>query len=319
MVSIGIDTHKASLAVSVVDELGRQLATRTVGNDPRGHAALLTWIQRQAAPRRVGIEGAGSFGAALAEVLVAAGEAVVEVPAQFTDRERRALLQRGKSDPGDALAIARLTAREPHLPALRRPGVIADLKLLVVARDQLIGERTRLVNQLHADLLVLLPGYGAQLPNLTAARHQATAARLLRRHDSVRAELARGRMRRLRQLTAEAERLEQRIGALLAASGSTLPRLAGVGALTAAKLLGETGDVVATGARLHLRRPAAPRRCRPRPASVSGTGSIAAATVSSTVRCTRWLWCSHAGSRARVTIWLDARLRARADSKRCVP
>lgn len=243
MISIGIDTHKATLACSAVDELGRQVAARTVSNDPRGHAALLAWIERQSPPRRIGIEGAGSFGAAVAEMLVAAGEVVVEVPAQFTDRERRWLLQRGKSDLGDALAIARLTARESQLPALRRPGIVADLKLLVGARDQLMAERTRLVNQLHADLLVLAPGYGARLPNLTAARHQTAAARLLGRHDSVRAELARGRLRRLRRLRAEADRLEQRIAALLIASGSTLPRLAGIGVLTAAKLLGETGDV----------------------------------------------------------------------------
>lgn len=243
MVSIGIDTHKATLAVSAVDELGRQRTARTFSNDPRGHACLLSWAQRQPAPRRVGIEGAGSFGAALAELLVAAGEVVVEVPAQFTDRERRSLLQHGKSDPGDALAIARITAREPRLPALRRPGLVADLKLLVGAREQLMAERTRLVNQLHADLLVLAPGYGARLPNLTAERHQAAAARLLGRRDGVRAELARARLRRLRRLSTEAERLEQRIASLLVASGSSLPQLAGIGALTAAKLLGETGDV----------------------------------------------------------------------------
>ncbi len=243
MASIGIDTHKATLACSAVDELGRQLVARTFSNDPRGHAAVLSWVQRQPAPRRVGIEGAGSFGAALAEVLVADGEEVVEVPAQFTDRERRSLLQRGKSDPGDALAIARLTAREPCLPALRRPGIVADLKLLVGAREQLVAERTRLINQLHADLLVLAPGYGARLPNLTAARHQTIAARLLGRRDGVRAELARGRLRRLRQLSSEADRLEQRIAQAVAASGTSLPQLAGIGALTAAKLLGEAGEV----------------------------------------------------------------------------
>lgn len=243
MASIGIDTHKATLAVSAVDELGRQLAARSFGNDPRGHAALLTWVQRQPTPRRVGIEGAGSFGAGLAEVLVAAGETVVEVPAQFTDRERRSLLQRGKSDPGDALAIARLTAREPRLPALRRPGIVADLKLLVGAREQCLAERTRLINQLHADLLVLAPGYGSRLPNLTATRHQAAAARLLGRRDGVRAELARARLRRVRRLGAEAERLERQIATLVAASHSSLPRLSGIGPLTAAKLLGEAGEV----------------------------------------------------------------------------
>jgi transposase len=243
MASIGIDTHKATLACSSVDELGRQLAARTFGNDPRGHAALLSWIGRLPAPRRVGIEGAGSFGAALAEVLVAAGEEVVEVPAQFTGRERRSLLQRGKSDPGDALAIARLTAREPRLATPRRPGISADLKLLVGARDQVMAERNRLLNQLHADLLVLAPGYGARLPNLSAARHQTAAARLLGRRDGVRAELARARLRRLRQLSAEAERLAQRIAALLATSHSSLPALNGIGILTAAKLLGEAGEV----------------------------------------------------------------------------
>jgi transposase len=243
VISIGIDTHKASLAASAVDELGRQRAARTFPNEPRGHAALLAWAQPQGPVRRIGIEGAGSFGAALAETLLAAGETVLEVPPQFTDRERRHLIAGGKSDPGDALAIARLTAREEHLATVRRPGPAADLKLLVGARDQLVAERTRLVNQLHADLLVLRPGYGIRLPNLIAGCHQATAGRLLARQSGMRAELARGRLRRLRQLRLDLDRLETRIGGLLASSRSSLARLPGIGPLTAAKLLGETGDV----------------------------------------------------------------------------
>jgi transposase len=213
------------------------------GNEPGGHVAVLGWARRLGIERRIGIEGAGSFGAALAEVLLAAGETVVEVPPQLTDRERRHLLARGKSDPGDALAIARLTAREPRLATVRRPGPAADLKLLVSARDQLVAERTRLVNQLHADLLVLRPGYGARLPNLVAHVHQAALSRLLGRQAGTRAGLARDRLRRLRRLQDEIERLEARLGAALRASRSSLACLPGLGPLMAAKLLGETGDV----------------------------------------------------------------------------
>lgn len=243
MLSIGIDTHKASLAVSAVDELGRQVAGRTIANDPAGHAALLRWAGRLGPERRFGIEGAGSFGFALAQALLAAGEAVVDVPPHFTARERRTLRQRGKSDPGDALAIARLVAREPALRAVHAHGSLADLKLLVAARDQLVVEQTRLVNQLHADLLVLSPGYARRLPNLVAARHRQRLGTWLAEQPGVRAELARGRLARLDAVTNDARALERRIGRLVAALGSRLPGLSGLGMLTAAKLLAESGAI----------------------------------------------------------------------------
>jgi hypothetical protein len=37
-VAIGVDSHKSSLAVGVIDELGRMLAARGCSNDERGHA-----------------------------------------------------------------------------------------------------------------------------------------------------------------------------------------------------------------------------------------------------------------------------------------
>jgi hypothetical protein len=80
MIGIGIDTHKATLAVSAVDELGRELDRTTVRNDRPGHAALARWVVRLGSERRVGIEGSGGFGAALAQALLTAGESVFEVP-----------------------------------------------------------------------------------------------------------------------------------------------------------------------------------------------------------------------------------------------
>jgi hypothetical protein len=42
MVTIGIDTHKATLAVSAIDEAGRERAAETFPNDGEGHAGSCT-------------------------------------------------------------------------------------------------------------------------------------------------------------------------------------------------------------------------------------------------------------------------------------
>jgi transposase len=243
MITIGIDTHKATLAMCGVDDLGREVAATTVPNDPQGHLRARRWADQLGAERRFGIEGSGSFGAALAQTLLAAGEHVVEVPATLTDRERRHLRRRGTSDPADALAIARVTIREHGLPSVRLHDRLEDLRLLVTARDELVHERTRAANRLHADLLVLAPGYTTRIPNLVAARHLATARRLQARSAEVRADLARARLSRLRAIDREVDALDARIAPLVRASGSRLPGLPGVGILLAAKLLGESGDV----------------------------------------------------------------------------
>jgi transposase len=258
MVTIGIDTHTATLAASAIDAAGRELDAKTFRNDRRGHAGLLRWAQALAPDRRFGIEGSGSYGAVLARLIVAAGEVVVEVPAILTRRERRHLHRAGKSDPGDALAIARVALREQGLGPVQLPGMAEDLKLLVDARDQRIGERTRAANRLHAYLVVLDPGAAAEIHNLTASIHLAAARRVIGRRSGTRAELARSEWVRVRALSAEVVDLEGRIRALVRVSGSNLPTIRGVAAITTAKLLGETGD---------------PRRFRSSPAFASLTGT----------------------------------------------
>ena len=238
MAAIGIDTHKDSLAACRVDALGAVLEERTFANEPAAHQALLAWIGDLRTV--VGIEGSASFGAALARSLVAAGQAVREVPPVLSRRERGRTRRAGKSDPGDALAIARVTLREPDLPPVRMVDASLELRLLVEAREDLVAERTRVRNRLHADLRTLLPGYGATAANLTAARHQRTIGRSLRSLRGVQAELARERLARLRRLGLEVAALTDRIETRTA--GHPLLAMPGVGSLVAAKVIGETGD-----------------------------------------------------------------------------
>ncbi len=120
-IAISIDTHKATLAACAVDEIGRAVAEATFTNDPPGHIAFITWARSLAQNVTVGLEGSSSFGASFAWSVQRAGLEVREVPPHLSRVERQRTRRPGKSDPGDALAIARVTAREAHLPPIQFP------------------------------------------------------------------------------------------------------------------------------------------------------------------------------------------------------
>ncbi len=174
---VGIDTHKATLAACAIDEVGQVLGEQTFPNDPAGFEALLAGSASSPASSRIGLEGSAGYGAAAARFLLAAGGPPLEVPPQLSHRERLRTRRAGKSDPGDALAIARVTLREADLPPVRMADASREIQLLVEAREDLVAEATRIRNRLHADLVVLVPGYGERAANLVAVRHQQTVAR----------------------------------------------------------------------------------------------------------------------------------------------
>ena len=242
MTVAGIDSHKDTLAVAVVDDQGRELDRSEIENSARGHHLLSGWLGRHH-PTRVGIEGAGSNGRVAALRLQDAGYEVVEVPPQLTAQARRRQRTQAKSDPIDALLIARIGLREPQLPQIRPSGDIEDLRVLVRHRRELLAERTRLASRLHADLEQLEPGYQARIGRLTTERNLDRARRLLSGDDRVRTQVARERVSRLRQLNRQIARITEEIGVLAAPFGSGLTTITGIADLSAAELLAEIGDV----------------------------------------------------------------------------
>ena len=154
----GIDSHKDTLAACVIDPTGRPVEHQTFDNTPQGHRKAIAWLRRHDAGR-VGIKGSGSYGRPLAVRLAAQGVDTVEVPPQMTAQARKGQRTRRKTDHTDALAIARITAREDDLPAARCDEAVDDLRALVLYRRELVEARTAQINRLHADLTRLRPGY----------------------------------------------------------------------------------------------------------------------------------------------------------------
>jgi transposase len=247
-VAIGMDPHKRSATIEVLDEAEKVLAAGRFGTDRDGYKHLLAAGRRW--PDRVwAVEGCEGVGRHIAQRLVADGEPVVDVPAKLSARARVFSTGQGrKTDATDAHSVALVALRTPGLRAVQVDGATVALRLLVDRRDELGAARTFTVNRLHRLLVELIPG-GAKT-FLSATQAKALLA-TVRPRDLV------GKTRR--KLAAELEGIDKRIKTattelrdLVEATGSTLLELHGIGPSGAARLLGDIGDVARFPTRGHF-------------------------------------------------------------------
>ena len=242
MVMLGVDAHKATHTVVATDTNGRELERMTVRAVDAGHLEALAWAAKWPA-RTWAIEDCRQFTRRLERALLGSGEAVVRVAPRLMALSRRSGRQRGKSDPIDALAVARAAIREPDLPRAHLDGPERELRLLLDHREDLVEERTRTQNRLRSHLYELDPG--AEPPTRTLGRHR-TLDRLrdqLRELPGTVARLARELVERIDGLNHSIDALEVEITALVEPMAPTLLSIHGCGALTAAKIIAETADV----------------------------------------------------------------------------
>src|SRR5262249_10763044 len=154
---------------------GQLLGTRTLPTTPAGYAALLGWANAYGSVGRVGIEGAGNYGAGLARWLRRRGVVVIEV-----DRPNPRLRRRhGKADAVDAEAAARaVQAGTATGQPKAGDGQVEAIRALRLARRSAIKARTQAANQLHALVVTAPDGLRSRLRPLTTAALVSVAARL---------------------------------------------------------------------------------------------------------------------------------------------
>src|SRR4051794_31743196 len=244
MVICGIDAHKRSHTVVVIDDRGRELGTRTTkATTTADHLEMVRWAERFGPDREWAVEDCRHLSRRLEADLLAAGERIRRVAPKLMAHARDSARTYGKSDPIDALAVARAALRESDLPVARLDGPEREVRLLVDHREDLVGERTRVIARLRWHLHELDPEWE---PKARALDRPTTWNRVRARLDGVAgtvARLARELVERCAALTAEIRELEQEIAALVTELAPSLLAIIGCGPLTAAKLVGQTAGV----------------------------------------------------------------------------
>lgn len=236
---IGVDAHKRTHTLVACDAIGRRLATKTVPATSEGHLDALEWAARWRR-RRWAVEDCRHLTRRLEGDLLRAGETLARVPTKLMADSRRSGREPGKSDPIDALAVARAAWREPGLPTAALDGPQRELRLLVDHRDDLVRERTRVQSRLRWHLLEIDPGYHVRPRGLRSQRVVAQVEQHLDGREGLLVRIARELLVRVRELNQRALELEREIARLVSQLAPALLAIPGCGALTAAKIVGET-------------------------------------------------------------------------------
>jgi transposase len=242
-VIIGVDPHKLSVTIEVVDRHEKLLGSGRFRTDQAGYAAMRTYANGWP-DRTWAIEGSNGAGRPLAQRLLEAGEHVVDVPAKLAARVR--LFDTGhnrKTDVRDAHSIAIVAVRTTTLRVLRPDGELEALRMMCDRREELTRLRVQTVNRLQRLLAELVPGQAKK--DLTALQAKAILATVRPRDiaGKTRRRIAAEQLADLVAVEAKMKKSTAELKVLVKARGSRLMDLPGVGPVVAARTLADVGDV----------------------------------------------------------------------------
>ena len=241
---IGVDPHKASVTIEVVDGEGKVAATGTFGTDARQYQVMVAYARRW--PHRVwAVEGAEGAGRPLTLRLLADGEAVRDVPAKLAARVRALDTGQGrKTDAVDAHSVATVALRTAGLRELHAgDGDVGALRVLADRRDELSRTRAATLNRLHRLLAELISGGAPRHLSPAQAKRMLATVRPRDPAGAMRRRIAGDLLADLAAIDAKLKSVEAELRARVRARGSHLMDLFGMGPAGAARVLADVGDV----------------------------------------------------------------------------
>jgi len=245
MTIIGIDAHKATHTLVAVDHRGRKLGEKTVPATSAGHAGAIRWAHTAYDVNNLiwGVEDVRTVTARLERDLMDTGAVVVRVPPYLMARVRGSHRVAGKSDPIDALAVARAVLQEPNLPYARHDPHSLACKLMTDRRDNLVRQRTAIMTRLQWRIHQLDPKRDLSQGKLQWTKHRDELISWLTTKDGLLAEFSRDEVYEIGQLSGKVVDLGHRITAYVEDVAPSLLQIPGCGIVMAAKIVGETADV----------------------------------------------------------------------------
>jgi transposase len=242
-VIIGVDPHKLSATIEVVDHDEQLLGSGRFTTDRAGYAAMRAYAKTW--PVRVwAVEGANGAGRPLAQRLLESGEHVVDVPAKLAARAR--LFDTGhnrKTDAHDAHAVAVVAVRTANLRVLKIDGELEAMRMLTDRREALTRRRVQTVCRLQALLAELLPGQAKRDITTGQARKMLVSVRPRDIAGKTRRRIAAEELAELIAVEDKIKKATAELKAMVLARGSHLMDIHGVGAVVAARILADVGDV----------------------------------------------------------------------------
>ncbi len=252
MIMIGIDPHKATHTAVAVDDDEVVLGELTVRASTVQAERLRRWADGFA-DRRWAVEAANGLGYLVAQQLVAAGETVFDVPPVLASRVR--LLGSGKAqknDPNDARSVAIAALRSERLLRVRADDHTRVIRLLVKRHRDIARLRNKECGRLHALLLEFIAGGIGDEITVAKARdllEQFQSSDPVGHHRVLIAtELA----TEIARLDAAMRISKHRVAGAVAASGTSLVEIHGVGPIIAAMIIAQTGDITRFPSRGHF-------------------------------------------------------------------
>jgi transposase len=242
-VIIGMDPHKRSATIEIVDERAGVLLAGRFGTDQAGYSEMLAG-GRRFADRIWAVEGCNGIGKHIAHRLVHDGEIVLDVPPKLSAQVRVFATGNGrKTDPVDAHSVAMAALRTPGLVQVQVDDHLVVMGMLADRRDELGRARTQTASRLHRLLLELFPGGAKRFLSAQQARAMIATIRPRDLAGKTRRRLAKELISELEAIDKKIKSLHKELTALVTARGSTLLELPGIGPSSAARLLADVGDI----------------------------------------------------------------------------